>query len=285
MRALRNSGLITLLVMLPLLIIAKDRGIQNRWGRENGDSWGRSCTSVFQPSNINWSHYFTAECGVKSDSSGKDAESGEVVYFWLDQTANYNNGAQGTNANRPVFISNVNNGANGITFDSNDDYLNVPNNSDLKELTYFWVLSSAETGSVHNAVFGHSTSTSYIGSFKLEYVSEKNIYGNYSTNLRIWEPNLKCHDGSPHVFMLYIAGSAQADISNCTFWVDGVEQTVSATNAAGIPAAWNNLMIGRNKSYYGGFTISEFAVYEGKIPEADRINLQNYWIKKYRIEP
>ena len=81
-------------------------------------------------------------------------------------SCNGNDAAQSSNSNRPKFQTNLNNGNNGVTFDGNNNWLDVPNDAALKELTYFFVLSTDETADgARNSVFGHSKSAYTAGSF------------------------------------------------------------------------------------------------------------------------
>ncbi|NQU05887.1 MAG: hypothetical protein HQ568_07325 [Calditrichaeota bacterium] len=284
MRALRYCSVIALLILTVQLTTATQRGNQYLWGRNHELSWGRGHTKVFHPSDIAWSHYFSADYGVEADSSGTLADSGDVVFFWSDQSSNNYDAYQGANTNRPVFQTGVNGGNNGLLFDSNDDFLTVPGDDIEGEFTYWFVFSTSESAlNSYTCIFGHNTGNEGGNfTFNRSGVITRLSMRSSSTNQSNFA-DLSQGDGSPHVCGVYLAGAEPTNRLNDLVYFDAVTKTRSG-DVTGAAFPWSDLMIGHGLTFYGGFTLSEYGVYEGKMPEADRINIQNYWIKKYGIE-
>jgi len=288
MRALRHCFVIALLILTAQLTTAGARGNQYHWGRKHELSWGRGSTKVIHPSDIAWSHYFSADYGVEADSNGTPAGDGDIVFFWNDQSGNNYNAYQGTNTNRPIFQTGVNGGNNGLLFDSNDDFLTVPGNDSAGEFTYYAVFSTSESSvSVRTTLFGHEDDYLYTGAFYFNR-TDTDTWLNMSSAGTNTSNFGNLNQGTPpdkvHVIGIYIAGTTGVNRGNDKVYFDGVAKPRTGGDASGDARAWVNLLFGRADVWYGGFTLSEFGVYEGKLPEADRINLQNYWIKKYGVE-
>lgn len=289
MRALKQWIHISLLISLLLLTSAAKWGHEGIWGRMEKLQWGRGkvSSSPFSPKDIIWSHYFAADEGVEGDSSGTPADSGNVVFFWQDQTSNSNDAFQGTNSNRPIFQSGVHNGNYGLLFDSNDDYLTVPGDDTERECTFVMVVSATEGASTSNSLFGHNTSLENVGMFQFGTGSSREqLYLNsYGLLLyKNWNYRSESDDGNVHIWEVYLAGADGGDVANSLLRVDGNLCSVYNQADQGAPYAWNNLMIGRaGDTLYGGFTLSEFAVKPGSLTEVERKNLQNYWADKYGI--
>jgi len=283
MRTLNQLIHILLLISLLMLTTAGKWGDKGIWGRANNRlNWGQRKmeVEVFNPDDIEWSHYFSADLGAESDSSTTPADSGDVVYFWRDQSGNSNDAAQGSNSARPMFKTGVHNGNNGLTWDSNNDLLNVAGDASAGERTYVWVMRSTEGLNSDNGLFSHGPTAAGEITFYMDntyhYVIPR--AGTYYKYTAIGEAK----DGNPHVWMSYWAPDF-ASWSSFELWCDNTQLVIGNHSDNGVEP-WSYFRIGFAEGY-GGYTISELAVYQGSLTTAEITKLRYYWNKKYGIAP
>ena len=275
----RLSGLSRYLILLVAGLMLLGGWITpapDSWGLEERLDWGACDYEKFSPDDIDWSHYFSADKGVENDSSGTPADSGNVVFFWRDRTANSNDCYQGTNANRPIFKTGVHNGNNGLYFVT-DDFMTASGDTPRGERTYFFVLSSNKTSANH--IIGHSTITTRKGVVTFNLQNNMPRWGGGDGYI-YFSDNPKQDDSKVHVVMVYAHPTSIAD---CEMWFDGTKLT-TYTSSGALDKVWEDLLLGRATTF-GKFTISEFGVYRGDLRGALQTKYQNWAINKYGITP
>ncbi len=235
--------------------------------------------TVFVPSQIGWSHYFRAQPDYVTIATGAS--------IWHDISGNGFDFIQAVTTKQALFNSNVHNGNYGLAFDGSDDFMagsGYGTFSSPATRTYVFVFSRTST-SDKEALFGHHISFDSVGSFYLEYTTDRPRYMEKSTNYAYWKGNVaggvgtKFRDGNPHVVVLEIIYN---DMANCKLWVDGTLIGISTTSA-NTYTAWNTFDIGRAKNEYGNFIVSEFGVLGDEMLSSNRIKYQNWAINKYGI--
>jgi len=93
-----------------------------------------------------------------------------------------------------------------------------------------------------------------------------------ASNYRRWPSIAAYYDDNWHLFVLNIAGAAQADIASASLYIDGVLQTSDNTNSGGAPEAWTTLLLGSGAGSAGvPCYLDEVRYYTGRNLGVDEI--------------
>ena len=145
-----------------------------------------------------------------------------------------------------------------IILDGSNDHLvtqvdATPANNEVRY--YSWWSKSTKTSS--HAIFDHGDSN--IGGFRFNHSNGRPILFMADSVFRYWTDNSAQDDGNWHHFCVKIKYN---DITGANFWIDGVEQTVSAgANTGSMNSYTTGLRIGRNGNGYFQGSLDEMCVF------------------------
>ena len=249
--------------------------------------------------------WFRADAGVE-EASNDDAEDGDAVQFWLDQSGNGYNGEQSDVTDRPTFsqTSSINNNP-VLSFDGSSSNLPIRDlNYDLTtntlgEITIFSVVKSDQTDEGIIVSFDRSS----FFRFALNHQNNPNfgLSTNVGTDIDDFNANTPAEDGFAHL----VAADFNASSNSKNLYLDGV---ADATNGAAHSPAGSNL--GNTDSgdgeiprfgYIGTGSeantfdesgspgnilngdLAEIIYYESELSAADRLRIESYLAIKYGL--
>lgn len=192
---------------------------------------------------------------------------GDGIATWPD--VNGNDATQGVGASQPTYKESIVGALPVARFDGGDS-MSAPNDTPAGRRTYLFVIITSDVGS--NTIFDHGGSN--IGQFVLNFTNRPLTFLG-PNNFRFWNDVPSQDDGAIHIWEVYIAGSAQADINSGELYLDGAIQTVNSTTATGAISAWGNLIIGGSVNPFTG-DMAEFVIYNKKLSTAERLQYVTY---------
>ena len=158
--------------------------------------------------------------------------------------------------------------AYSVEFDGVSEYMGTDADDTLASKSYSFWAKSTETGA--NSVFDHGARGT--GAFHFNWDSGRAFLflheaGGGGYLYRYWVDNSAQDDGNWHHHVLYLEHD---DITNCKWYVDGVLQTATTTNATGTAESYTTgIRIGRGGSTYFDGLLDEFSVFDGELSPAD----------------
>jgi hypothetical protein len=168
------------------------------------------------------------------------------------------------NSEVPVFANQY-----SVAFDDVDDWMSTASaDGTLAIRTYsFWAKTTETTA---NPVFGHGAVAR--GAFHLTHSVQRNLLYMAASNYRYWVANSAIYDGNWHHHVVFISTT----ITDTKYYVDGVAQTATITNAAGGQNSYtHSCRIGRAATTYFDGSLDEFAIFDGELSAANVLAIYN----------
>lgn len=211
-------------------------------------------------------HRFRSDTGVTMVGAGVSA--------WANMAAS-NNATQATGSNRPTRTLNALGTKPAITFDGTNSFLDVAGDGTAGARTYMLVARTSKTTA--NRLFDHGT----FGAVSLNEDPRALVFMG-SSNYRYFSDFAQADDGSPHVFTVEIAGSAQASIASNRLLSDAAAQVPSTTVSSGATSSWSGLRLGGGSSRFAG-DVFEFLIYNRVLTTSELAKVHLYLIGYYGL--
>ncbi|MBF0432516.1 MAG: DUF2341 domain-containing protein, partial [Fibrobacteria bacterium] len=218
------------------------------------------------------------------EASADDAENGDAVQYWRDQSGNGNDVEQSTSSNRPILVTNTLNGKPVLRFDNSNDYL-IRNDalgmSGNPAMTMFVVMKGPGGTDAILHLGGPNTNDQV-------YMSSEAGYRHGSSN-KLFNENF-----SGAYALGTFRRSESATTGSEEFFKNGVEGTqlssVSPSSTITIPGSSVYTLVGARYysssiGYYCGGDIAEILLYNRELTEAERIKVESYLTVKYSLGP
>ncbi|WP_437759495.1 LamG-like jellyroll fold domain-containing protein [Sorangium sp. So ce1389] len=205
--------------------------------------------------------------------------SGGKVASWIDLSGSGNTATQGSGTAQPTWVDAALNGRPVVRFDGSTSFINIPIGSAAAPRTYVFAFSSSRSTS--NRVFDHATTTYPMFGFYFD--GSRQLYLGGATNYRYFATSPKPGDGSPHVCVLTITGTAQSDIANATLHIDGSALAGSAPVTTSSPVATvSTMQLGGSTNRFLG-DIAELVMYGRALSSDERAQVEAYIKTRYGI--
>jgi len=300
------SGFRALGMACLILLIFAVSYVSGSWGRNvhhgnsPGSSWGRgevraNFTPLLIPECVLW---LEAGWGVFKDTGGTlPSIEDSVVALWRDRSISDYNAAQGTNALRPIFKADVQNGRSAVRFDGIDDHLITPRmEGEFTDGFTWFIVTAADDGQppTHQSLFGSlDTSPSSNAYFYAFLRSGTNgLWCSVCENTVEKRQNVKIlNDGPTDFFITTLVADPAGSLSGYLNRSGVTPESLTGLTWSNIAGAYTEEIAlgGRMKdgvfesNYRYDGDIAELIIYGRALNEMERWRVESYLSRKYSI--